>query len=97
LESIKKFLYNRKKEKVHREYKLACYELGCAESYWFAGKAIGIELMRDSLAYWTKQARKFKIRIATEKERYEFGGYGKDYEGIVEYGDYGIQSGREIR
>lgn len=90
-EKIKEFFYKRKKEQVHRKYRLACYEVGCAESYWFVGEAVGMELMRDNLAYWTKQARKFKIRIATKDERFYFGGYGKDYESVVEYGNYGIK------
>lgn len=80
INKIKEFFYNYKINRIRKRYRSACYEVGCAESYWFMGEAIGYQLMRDNLAYWTKQTKKFKIQIANKEERIKFGGYGIEYE-----------------
>ena len=50
--------------------------VGDMESYWYLGEAVGYRSARNSLAFWTKLDRKYKIKILSKKERVEYGGYG---------------------
>lgn len=61
---------------VEWRYRIACCVLGDMDSYWYLGKPIGYEIQRDRVAFWTKMAKRFGIKIMTPDERIQFGGYG---------------------